>query len=210
MVHVLSYFQRSALPWDLRMSLLSHYSNLLIFHKHLLEKALFPYILTKKPLWTTQGVTAESDLFRVPQSVHWGTGQVSSSSSPNIHVGVLQRPVPVPHLFSPSQPVSPVTAINSIPDHQVGNSPKLRPLSTHLAITKPPRAIPDLLIPSTNPHPSPPASLPTWYSCQKHTGHPEVIWYWKQAISCPALYIPGIFRSLTLCTPRLGVPPLSL
>lgn len=47
MVHVLSYFQRSALPWDLRMSLLSHYSSLLIFHKHLLEKALFPYILTK-------------------------------------------------------------------------------------------------------------------------------------------------------------------
>lgn len=47
MVHVLSYFQRSALPRDLRMSLLSHYSNLLIFHKHLLEKALFPYILTR-------------------------------------------------------------------------------------------------------------------------------------------------------------------
>lgn len=48
MVHVLSYFQSSALPWEPRMSLLSHYPNLLIFfHKCFAEKALFSWILTR-------------------------------------------------------------------------------------------------------------------------------------------------------------------
>lgn len=87
---------------------------------------------------------------------------------------------------------------NSIPDHQVGNSPRLGPLSTHLAITKPPRAIPDVLIPSTNSHPSPPASLPTQYSCQKHTGHPEVI----SLVSKTGHQLPGIVHPVHLQKPH--------
>lgn len=153
MVHVLSYFQRSALPRDLRMSLLSHYFNLLIFHKHLVEKALFPYALTRslfgQPRVSQLKVAAlgpskcavghrSGEFCLYPKHLCQSSSETRARSS----------------FILPTSACFSCDHNNSIPDHQVGYSLKLGPLSTHLAITKPPRAIPDLLFPSTNSHPS--------------------------------------------------------